>query len=408
MARSIYFVLFGLLVFFLIFPAAVSAGIRTIESTSRQPFSGSLSSDDASVIATVKAKRSALIIAGDYIEGLPVVNQAGISRDEFPVLAAGVMKSSIVPQKSFVTEDGSAFEAMVRVSVDPDTLETDVAKLLNDSARIKQYQEIRKQETELLSTFNNLIKKNRDAETAAEEEKAALKNAIQNTTRMLLAVVWYNNALDLSGQQPLSDETANKIIGCLATTVKLNPEYGPAYVWLGRLYSNKKRYDRAVVYYQKALDIDRQSPDKNDPDIAAAYNRLGLALHRDGEYDQAIEAYMSAWKIQIQALGESHPDVATTYNNLGEAYREKGDFDRAIEYYTKDLNICLDTLGQNHLNVATSYNNLAYAYHGKGDKDRAIEYFKKALKVYRIALGDDHPQTKTIQENIDYLENKRW
>lgn len=406
MADRIRYYSFFLLVLFFIFPGLVQAEIRTIESTIRQPFSGSLSPDEARLVATVKARRQALTIAGDYMESLPVVKRKGIVRDQLPVLAAGVLKTDVVSQNNFVTEDGFAFEVVVKVSVDTETLEAETAKLLNDSARFDEYQAVRQRETALLADFEKLSKEIRQIESAETEKAGALKTKMQNTTSALSSLVWYNKALDLARHQPLDDRTTDQIIRALQTAVKDDPENGPAFLWLGRLYSKKQMYDRAVVCYQKALEGDLKTLGENHPDLAAAYNRLGLALHRNGDYDRAVEAYMRAWKIQIQTLGESHPDVATTYNNLGEAYREKGDFDRAIEYYNKDLEICLDTLGENHINVATSYNNLAYAYHGKNDIDRAIEYFNKALNVYKAVLGENHPQTKTINENIDFLKNQ--
>ena len=387
----------------LIIPVPVPAADRTIDSTVSQTYGGIFSAEDARVMATVNARRQALEKAGAYIENLGIVKQP-IARDELPALAAGVLETRITAQKNYVTQDGFVFEVTARITVSTKTLAGAVANFLKDGPLFKKYQDIRKRETALLSRMNELIEKNQTAKAA--ENNPALRQQFQETTNGLSSVIWYNKALDSVAHQPLTSRTADKTIQYLLTAFGLDPEYGPTSEWLGRLYSFQEKYDLAVKYYRKALEIERQALGNDHPDLAAAYNRLGLALHRNGQYDQALETYLEAWKIQIQTLGENHPDVATTYNNIGEAWRQKGDYDRAIEYYKKDLEISIDALGRNNPGVATSYNNLAYAYHGKGDDDQAIAYFEKALKIYRSTLGEDHPQTKTIEENIKFLKNQ--
>ena len=396
---------FVFLTLMLIVPGPVMSATQTIDSTVSQTYGGIFSAEDARVVATVKARRQALEKAGTYIESLGIVKQP-FTKEDLPVLAAGILEAGIAAQKNYVVQDGFVFEVTARINVNTKTLTVALAEFLKDETLFKKYQDIRNRETGLLSRMNELIEESRDFK-AVNENDPALRQRFQETTNALSAAIWYNKALDLLNHQSSTPSTTEKTIQYLLTAVGLDPEYGPTAEWLGRLYSRQGKYDLAVKYYRKALEADRQSHGSNSPDLAAAYNRLGLALHRNGQYDQALETYLEAWKIQIQTLGENHPDVATTYNNIGEAWRQKGDFDRAIEYYKKDLEISLETLGRNHPNVATSYNNLAYAYHGKGDDEQAIAYFEKALKVYRIALGEDHPQTKTIEENITFLKDQR-
>jgi tetratricopeptide (TPR) repeat protein len=385
-------------------PARVQAEVQTIVSTIRQPFDGSQSAEEARVVATAKARQEVLEKAEKHIEKLTVVQNQTVAKNEIPALTAGILETEIASQKNYAADNAFVFEVTARIKVNTAILEAQAARLLKDKDLFRKYQAVRKKESDLLSRIKTLEAETRKHQKSPSDEKKDLGQKLQRTISALSAAAWYNKALDLANHQTFTGKIPEEAIRYLETAVKLDPEYGDAFSWLGKMYYDKGEYGRAVEYGQKGLAIDLKTKGANHPDLITAYNRLGLAFHRQGEYDRAIEAYRNAWKIQIQTVGESHPDVATTYNNLGETYRRKGAYDRAIEYYLKDLEISLKALGRNHPNVATSYNNLGYAYHGKGQDDRAMEYFQKALEVYRTALGENHPQTQAVMENIEFLK----
>jgi len=130
---------------------------------------------------------------------------------------------------------------------------------------------------------------------------------------------------------------------------------------------------------------------------------IGLAYHSKGDYDRALEYYEKALNIGKKIYGEEHPNIATNYNNIGLAYYNKGDYDRALEYYKKALNIYKKIYGEEHPYIATDYNNIGAAYNSKGDYDRALEYYEKALDIAISLLGVGHPNTRAIAENMLYV-----
>jgi tetratricopeptide (TPR) repeat protein len=387
----------------LLAPAGALADIQTFTSTVRHAFGDSQSSEDARVVATAKARQDVLKKAGAYVKNLAAVKKQGVAKEAVPALAAGILTIDKAAQKSYAADQAFVFEITVSVRANSATLEAQAESFLKDSNLLKKYQDAHKREADLLAAVTSLEAEGAKLKNATPAEKQAIKAKTEKIVRKLSAVAWYTRALDLANHQTLAGKIPDEAAGYLTKAITLDPEYGDALLWLGRLYSEKSEYGRAAD--QKALELDVAARGENHPDMAVAYNRLGLARHRNGEHDRAIEAYRKAWKIQIQTLGENHPDVATTYNNMGETYRRKGEYDRAIEYYIKDLEITLPAKGRNHPDLVTTYNNLGYAYHGKGDNDRALEYFRKALDVCRVALGEDHPQTKAIMDNISFLKN---
>ncbi len=179
-----------------------------------------------------------------------------------------------------------------------------------------------------------------------------------------------------------------------------HPDTALSYINLGTAYSNEGDYGKAIENYQKALEITESKLGKDHPDTAASYNNLGTAYLYKGDYNKAIEYHKKALEIRESRLGRDHPDTATTYNDLGRTYSYKGDYDKAIRYYQKALEITESKLGKDHPDTAISYSNLGVAYNGKRDFEKAIEYYQKALEIAEPILGQDHPQTATSYNNL--------
>ncbi|MEA1936503.1 MAG: tetratricopeptide repeat protein [Patescibacteria group bacterium] len=196
----------------------------------------------------------------------------------------------------------------------------------------------------------------------------------------------------------------------LKTTGENHPNTANTYNNLGIVYDSKSDYDKAIEYYKKALEIYLKTIGENHPDIANTYNNLGIVYRSKGEYDKAIEYYKKALEIKLKTISENHPDVAGTYNNLGVAYESKGEYDKAIEYYEKALEIELKTLGEDHPNTAMTYNNLGNVYGSNANYDKAIKYYEKALGIYdKSDLPENHPniqQTKNGLEMAKRLKSK--
>ena len=68
-------------------------------------------------------------------------------------------------------------------------------------------------------------------------------------------------------------------------------------------------------------------------DVAASYNNIGLVYDRQGKYEEALEYYQKSLDIKIRVVGGDHPNVATSYNNIGNVYNRQGQYERALEYY---------------------------------------------------------------------------
>src|SRR6516165_11974649 len=68
-----------------------------------------------------------------------------------------------------------------------------------------------------------------------------------------------------------------------------------------------------------------QSRKESKPWLVAAFSNRGIAYASKGDYDRAILDYDNALQLE--------PDAAPVLNNRGNAYGRKAEFDRAIQDY---------------------------------------------------------------------------
>ena len=81
------------------------AEIKTYTHTVKQRFGGSQSADDARVAAIARAKREILERAGTYLESLTIIKNHLVGKDEVQILAAGVLKTEVVSEKRYASND---------------------------------------------------------------------------------------------------------------------------------------------------------------------------------------------------------------------------------------------------------------------------------------------------------------
>ncbi|MEZ5015673.1 MAG: tetratricopeptide repeat protein [Flavipsychrobacter sp.] len=167
----------------------------------------------------------------------------------------------------------------------------------------------------------------------------------------------------------------------------------------GRLSRDLGYVDNALRYLDKAIVIEEQK-ETGTKDLAIYYNEIGLVWHSKGEYDKAIGYYEQALEIDKAYYGDSHPTIATRYNNLGSAWYSKGEYDKAIDYHVRALEIDKKYYRDSHPYIAIDYNNLGMAWDSKGEYDKAIGYYEQALEIGKAYYGDSHPDIAIRYNNL--------
>jgi tetratricopeptide (TPR) repeat protein len=81
---------------------------------------------------------------------------------------------------------------------------------------------------------------------------------------------------------------------------------------------------------------------------AKGLNQQIIMLYQEGKYEDAILYAKRALEISEKALGNDHPDVAASLNNLASLYYTTGKYSEAEPLYKRALLIREKTLGTDH------------------------------------------------------------
>jgi len=160
------------------------------------------------------------------------------------------------------------------------------------------------------------------------------------------------------------------------------------------------RFDEALEYYKKALEIAEELLGKNHPTTATCVNNLGIMLKDLGDLDGARACFERTLKIHESAYGVYHPDIATCLNNLGSVLQDQGDLDRARECYERSLRIDESAYGPDHPSVARDANNLGLVLKDQGNLDLARECYERVLKIAESTYEPGHPKVATYVNNL--------
>ena len=168
---------------------------------------------------------------------------------------------------------------------------------------------------------------------------------------------------------------------------------------LGVITDGKGNTEEAIKIYQKALNINENSPE--------THFNMGSILHRLGRSNEARVSYEKAISIKSDFLN-AHFNLGLVYQNLqdnkkaiesfekaielkpdfheaigamGTAFQSQGDLEESIELYRKALSIQPD---------ARNYFNLAAGLRNQGSLDEAIKGFEKSL-----SFNENNPEALT-------------
>jgi tetratricopeptide (TPR) repeat protein len=182
-----------------------------------------------------------------------------------------------------------------------------------------------------------------------------------------------------------------------------HPDTAESLVNLALLYEEMGNYAAAEPLFIRALAIREKALGPDHPDTATSLGSLAVLYDNMGNYSKAEPLYKRALAIREKVLGPDHPDTATSLNNLAELYSATGNYAEAELLFKRALAINEKVLDPDHPDIATSLNNLAGLYYATGNYAEAEPLYKRALAINEKVLGPDHPDTATSLNNLAEL-----
>ena len=158
---------------------------------------------------------------------------------------------------------------------------------------------------------------------------------------------------------------------------------------IGILYHKMSQFDKAIIYYSKALELYEQIKDRIG--IADTLSNLGVAYLDKGDLKSFFGYYSEALAID-QKIGNIQGE-ASTLGNIALAYYDNGELDKALEYLLKTMAIQRrigDVLGE-----ANTLNNIGTIHLSKGELDKALEYHLGSIELYR-RIGDTRGEASCL------------
>ena len=185
------------------------------------------------------------------------------------------------------------------------------------------------------------------------------------------AIEFFQQALEISRKIADRNGEANSVMG------------------LGNANYSLGHYQQAINFYQQSLEIKREIGDRNGE--ANSVMGLGNANYSLGHYQQAINFYQQSLEIKRE-IGDLNGE-ASSLGSLGLAYASLSQYQQAIHFHQQSLEIFREIGDRN--GEASSFNNLGEAYRNLGQYQQAIQFYQQSLEIFR-EIGDRNGKATSL------------
>lgn len=165
---------------------------------------------------------------------------------------------------------------------------------------------------------------------------------------------------------------------------------GECFLSLGNLNIRAGELTKALEFYEKALPLFLQTPEKAASQAITLNNMANVYLNL-GELRKALDIFLKSLDLKKEE-GRSR---AITLDNIGAVYNLLGEYQLALDYHTRAL-ASFRALGHRR-DEAAALNNLAWFWENVGDPEKSVECLLQALPLVKEAGNKD--------EEARYLSN---
>lgn len=162
--------------------------------------------------------------------------------------------------------------------------------------------------------------------------------------------------------------------------------------------------EKAEEYYLKALNIKKRLWGEGNIKLASLYNEIGLFFQYHPE--KAIPYYQKALDIWMKDANKDPFDISTSYYNIGAAYVRLKDYPKALEYLNQSLDIRSKEYGEMNPYVALVIGQIGGVYYEQEDYVKALDLFSKAYDIFKKTVTAKDPCAKQMKKNLDAAKKK--
>jgi len=115
--------------------------------------------------------------------------------------------------------------------------------------------------------------------------------------------------------------------------------------------------------------------------VTKSYTCIGVVYYSQSQYERALEYYQKALEINIKVSGQDHLDVASSYSNIAVVNGRQGKYEEAFHLLEKSLDMRIKLVGFNHPKVVNSYVNLAWISIKQGNESKCQAHLLRAFET---------------------------
>ena len=224
-----------------------------------------------------------------------------------------------------------------------------------------------------------------EPDRATAVEHFQLGNSLLEQGDLTSAIVCYRQTIRLQpdyspayhqlGELLLEQNQSEQAVTCFREAVANNPQDAKSYQVLGRIYAAEQSWQSAINYYQKAIVI--------EPQDGRIYHDLGDAYLKQELWQEAVQSYSQAREL------DDH--FSWTHHNLGDAFLKLNRWSEAIAAYRQAIALKSD---------------FAWSYYNLGKALSKIKDWEEAYLAYQQGQKLD-PELPQVADKITYALHYR-
>ncbi len=156
---------------------------------------------------------------------------------------------------------------------------------------------------------------------------------------------------------------------------------------IGRTYRSISEFSKALISFQKALEVSRKS--ENIEFQVYSLNMISVVFRRTDAIKSALdysqEALELAETVKNPSVGLKR-SINVSLNSIGNIYQILEQYDLAIEKFKQSMR--LEKELENKLGLAINHQNVGECYEAQGKLEEALDNFQKSL-AYNIDIDSD-------------------
>jgi hypothetical protein len=214
--------------------------------------------------------------------------------------------------------------------------------------------------------------------------------------KKLLSVIWLVLFLGFADQAKA--QSIDSLLYDLSH-VNDNTERQQILTELAILYQGKNAYNKAISYYQEALQIG--SINNKSYDRIFLLRNMAYCYEEQGAYDKALQLYEEVDKNST----EINDGRIRLWRKIAEICELSGQIDKSIVRHQSILDYYNNQ--SNYAGIAREHNELGYLYHQKGQQALSLTHFKECEKILKrsdIKLADEDRTSIYLNLGVIYTQ----